>query len=658
MIDKFTMQVSFLIFEAVFCFLSALVYSVSRDSLRIRKKIVLSLNVSCGTMLICEYLFYVYMGSTNPVDVLIMRVVNAAVYILIVLLMYLYAMLVAVRLFGRFDLKQDMPCRGRFKAVCVIAVIGFLLVGVSQFTGLYYYFDENNVYQRGSFFWLASVIPMLGAFLVSTVIIQYRERISRSQLLVMISYLVLPLAGGIFQLIFYGNSLLNICIGLSVLLMFFENAISKGKEVIKVSRTEIRTGLANELGYVEWLNSMKGKPELKEYAVVFFDLRKFSEINRQYGIENGNRVLAAFGNVMLTRVGKDEILGRQFGDQFVAIVKKENLSRLLDVLKEVEVPFDEIATGQKTTVKLSARAGVYMIERTDLAGEDILIFAGQALAEAKARYTDDVIWLTQDVINAMADRKRLENDIREGLNNGEFIPYYQPKINIKTHMLCGAEALSRWYHGSEVLLPGTFIPLMESNEMIRLLDFRILEAVCKDIAEWLKDGVDIPVISVNFSRRNLVDPDLAKHIDAIVTKAGIPKELIEIEVTESSDEFSIGVLSRFVEMLHELGYKVSIDDFGSANSSLALLREVSFDTLKIDKCFVDHAKAKDLTILTHIVRISDEINVNIVAEGVEKEDQITILNRLGVDVIQGFYFDKPLSNANMTERIKAPHYKL
>ena len=187
-----------------------------------------------------------------------------AVYYLVVLLLLFYAMLVAVRLFGKFNLKKDMPCRKRFAVVCAIVVIGLILVTISQFNGIYYYFDENHVYQRGPLFWLASIIPSLGAFVVTTVIVQYRERISLSQQLVLISYLVLPLIGGAFQVIFYGNSLLNISIGFSVLLMFFENMIYKEKEVIKASRTEVRTGLANELGYVEWLNAMKGKPELKE----------------------------------------------------------------------------------------------------------------------------------------------------------------------------------------------------------------------------------------------------------------------------------------------------------------------------------------------------------------------------------------------------------
>ena len=659
MIDYFTTQVSFLLFEALFCFLSALVYSFSKDPLRTRKSIVLSLNVACGAMLVCEFLFYVYNGSTTPVDVAIMHIVNAAVYYLIVLLLLFYAMLVSVRILGRFDLKKDMPCRGRILAVCIIVFLGMALVTVSQFTGIYYSFDADNIYQRGPLFWLAALLPTVGAIFVASIIFEHKHKTNLNQRLVLMSYLVLPLIGEAVQILFFGNSLMNMCIGFSVLLMFFENMVNKEKDIIKASKTEIRTGLANEHGYIEWLRAMKGKPELKDYAAVFFDLRKFSDINRKFGIENGNRILAAFGNIMLNRIESDEILGRQFGNQFVAIVKKQNLDALLSVLKDVEVTFQDISTGHEEKVRLTARVGVYMIDRTDLDGEDILVFAGQALNAAKSREQGDVVWLTQELIDSISARKKLESDIAVGLRTGEFLPYYQPKVSLRTGKLCGAEALCRWMHDGNLVSPGKFIPIMEENDTICLLDFAILKATCEDIAKWLENGLSVPTISVNFSRRNLVDPELAKHIDEVVTSSGIPKDRIEIEVTESLDEFSIGVLKNFVDALHELGYKVSIDDFGSASSSLSLLREISFDTLKIDKGFVDHVRTKEdkeFTILTHIVRLARELNMRIVAEGVEKEEQLVILGNLGVGRIQGFYFDKPLPKAEMTSRLISPEY--
>ena len=487
--------------------------------------------------------------------------------------------------------------------------------------------------------------------------IQHWKKITPIQRVVLFSYIVLPLTGEVIQLLFFGNSLMNICMGLSVLLMFFESMIEREREIVKATKIEARTGLANELGCIEWLNAMKGKEEIKNFSAVFFDLRKFSDINREYGVENGNRILASFGNIMLSKIEHDEILGRQFGNQFVAIVKDRNLEELLNVLKGVEVTFTDVHTGTENRVTLSARVGVYQIDRTDLDGEDILVFAAQALVAAKSKDNDDVVWLTQTLLDSAMNRKKLESDISEALKDGEFLPYYQPKVNSTTGKLCGTEALSRWIHNGSIISPGIFIPIMESNDTIRSLDLYMLKCVCEDIAKWLKDGVKVPVISVNFSRRNLADPGLAGKIDSVVKASGIPKGLIEIEITETNDEFSIDVLREFVDQLHNLGYKVSIDDFGCASSSLTLLREVYFDTLKIDKGFVDHAKNRDLTILTHIIKLAKEIDIGIVAEGVELKNQIETLNKLGVDVIQGYFFDKPLTKEDLTERLKSPYYK-
>ena len=656
MIDVFTLQLSFLVFEAIFCFLCALVYAASKDPLPIRKTVILSLNVSCGFMLLCEFLFYVYYGSTDPVDVAVMYIVNAAVYYLIILLLLFYTMMVFLRLFGTVRLKAGIPCRKRYITVLAIIAIETVLITVSQFTGIYYYFDANNDYQRGPLFLLSALLPTIGLILVSSVIIQYRNKITLSQRMVLLSYLVLPLAGEIFQLLFFGSSIMNICMGMSVLLMFFENVIHKEKEIVKATKTEVRTGLANELGCIEWLNSMKGNDKLREYTAVFFDLRKFSDINRVYGIENGNRILANFGNKLLNIIENDEILGRQFGNQFVAIVKDHNLERLLNVLKGVEVSFIDSESENENKVVLSSRIGVYKIDRTDLDGEDILVFAAQALVAAKSRDNDDIVWLTQELLDSASERKKLESDIKTALKAGEFKPYYQPKVNIVTGKLCGIEALSRWMHGANILSPGIFIPIMEANDTIRLLDLYMLKQVCSDIAEWISEGIKVPPVSINFSRRNLADPDLAEKIDDVVKTSGIPKALIEIEITETDDEFSIDVLRNFVEELHGIGYTVSIDDFGSASSSLTLLREVFFDTLKIDKGFVDNSKTRDLTILSHIIRLAKEIDIDIIAEGVEQKNQIDTLNKLGVEVIQGFYYDRPLSKEDMTKRLRSPEY--
>ena len=420
MIDGFSAQLTALLVESVLCFVLTPMYALSKDPLRVSKSVIVLLNLSCGLMLLCEYLFYIFKGSTTPLNIAVMHVVNAAVYYLVVLMLMFYAMLVYTRLFKRFDFKPDMPCRRRMIAVCFVVLIGLLLVTISQFTGIYYSFDSNNVYQRGPLFWLAAVIPTLGAILVESVIIENREKLTAPQRLVLVSYLILPIIGEVIQICFLGSSLMNICMGLSVLLMFFENIVHKEKEIVLASRTEVRTGLANEHACIEWVNTKRAKNALKGYSAVFFDLRKFSDVNRAFGILNGNRILANFSSIMQDKIERDEILGRQFGNQFLAIVKDRNLEPFLRALSGVEVPFKDSTTGNENKVTLSARAGVYSFDRFDLEGEDILVFAAQALVEAKAKISDDVIWITQEMLDDAANRKKLESDIKEGLRNNEF----------------------------------------------------------------------------------------------------------------------------------------------------------------------------------------------------------------------------------------------
>ena len=199
MIDGFSAQLTALLVESVLCFVLTPMYALSKDPLKVRKSVIVLLNLSCGLMLLCEYLFYIFKGSTTPLTIAIMQVVNAGVYYLIVLMLLFYAMLVYTRLFKRFDFKSDMPCRIRLIAVCVIVFTGLMLVTISQFTGIYYSFDSNNVYQRGPLFWLAAVLPTLGAILVESVIIENREKLTVAQRLVLVSYLILPIIGEIIQ---------------------------------------------------------------------------------------------------------------------------------------------------------------------------------------------------------------------------------------------------------------------------------------------------------------------------------------------------------------------------------------------------------------------------------------------------------------------------
>ncbi|MBR5938794.1 MAG: EAL domain-containing protein [Clostridiales bacterium] len=655
MVDILSAHVAFLLFESIFCFISAILCALKNSQEKKARVVITLLNIMAGALLLFDFFEYIFHGRPGALASFVMYSSNLMVFLLCDLFLIVICIYLSIVIFGEFSFKKDQPCRKRNILCFLISIIGMLLVLISHFTGLYYTIDGMNQYHRGDYFYVSVIIAMLGMAIIFSILIQYRKKIKKYRFLALLSYILLPLIGFIFQLLFFGFTYMDIGIALSVNILFVENIVYQNKRIIMAERTDIRTGLANEQGCMEWLEEHKGHPELAEHAVVFFDISRISSINRKYGPETGNRVLKAFAGSFKEEFSKEEFIGHLHGDQFVAIIRKEHLPEVMKKLSDLKVKFTD-DTGRDRESRLPVTAGVYEIKPGDFNAEDILTYAATALEQAKAGTGHPIVYMTKELMDSIEEKKRLEAKIRKGLENGEFEPYYQPKVNSRTKLLCGAEALARWNHKGEIINPNDFIHIMEMNESICDLDMYMLRAICKDISSWKEQGLQIPPISINFSRRNLADPDLAKKIDEIVTESGVPKELIEIEITETTDEFSISVMKEFVDDLRRRGFCSSIDDFGSGNASMAVLREISFDTMKIDKGFIDRDFSKDLTILNHIIKMAQSIGLTIVAEGVEQENQVKTLNSFGAEIIQGFYYDRPMPKDQMIERIKNPRY--
>ena len=655
LVDILSAHVAFLLFESIFCFISAILCALKNSQEKKARVVVTLLNIMAGALLLFDFLEYIFHGRPGALASFVMYTSNLMVFLLCDLFLIVICIYLSIVLFGEFSFKKDSKCRTRNILCFLISGIGMLLVLISHFTGLYYTIDGTNHYHRGEYFYVSVIIAMLGMAILFSILIQYRKQMKKYRFLALLSYILLPLIGFIFQLLFFGFAYMDIGIALSVNILFIENIVYQNKQIIKAERTDLRTGLANEQGCIEWLEERRGHPELLKHAVIIFDISRISSINRKYGPETGNRVLKSFAGSFSEEFPKEEFLGHLHGDQFVAIVHKEHLPEVLNKLTDLKVKFTD-DTGREHESRLPVAAGVYEIKQGDHNGEDILTFAATALEQAKTGTGHPIVYMTKELMDEIEERKRFEAKLRKGLDEGEFVPYYQPKVNSRTKELCGAEALARWHHKGEVINPSSFIHIMEMNESICELDMYMLRAICKDIASWLEQGLRIPPISINFSRRNLADPDLAKKIDEVVTASGVPKNLIEIEITETTDEFPISVMKDFVDDLRRRGFCSSIDDFGSANSSMAVLREISFDTMKIDKGFIDRDFSKDRMILNHIIKMAQSIGLTIVAEGVEQENQVKTLYSFGAEIIQGYYYDRPMPKDQMVERIKNPRY--
>lgn len=238
--------------------------------------------------------------------------------------------------------------------------------------------------------------------------------------------------------------------------------------------------------------------------------------------------------------------------------------------------------------------------------------------------------------------KQIEKDMKKALKNNEFIVYYQPKVHAETEKICGAEALVRWKRNDKIIMPNVFIPIFERNKFILKLDLYIFERVCKDMKEWKeKYGIDIAV-SINVSRKHFVEKHFINSYVKIAAEYGIDTQKLDLEITESATIDSKIHIVEIMEEIKKARFLISIDDFGTGYSSLNILHDMPIDMLKIDKSFVNKIGIKD-NIIEDILNIAKKFNLKTIAEGVETKEQKEYLTKKGCDILQGYYYFKPLS---------------
>lgn len=247
--------------------------------------------------------------------------------------------------------------------------------------------------------------------------------------------------------------------------------------------------------------------------------------------------------------------------------------------------------------------------------------------------------------NYSALEKQIEKDMKKALKDNEFVVYYQPKVYAKTGKIYGAEALVRWKKNDKMIMPSVFIPIFERNKFILKLDLYIFERVCKDMKEWKENyGVDIP-ISINVSRKHLVEKDFINDYAKIANKYGISTEKLDLEITESATIDSKIDMIKIMKEIKKAGFLISIDDFGTGYSSLNILHDMPIDILKIDKSFVDQNIVED------ILNIAKKFKLKTIAEGVETKTQKEYLTEKGCDILQGYYYSKPLQKEEFISNV-------
>lgn len=443
-----------------------------------------------------------------------------------------------------------------------------------------------------------------------------------------------------FLMISLGVCLFIVLIVIGICIYIDLSNQKKNRRLYKVAYLDPVTSLGNDVYFKENATAFL-QDSVKNKYIISLDINKFKALNNIYGYEFCNHVLRAIGEKLTNILPENHITCRISNDVFATIFSYDhNIKNLLDTI------FDEVSTLQinNTSIYVNLSIGVYKIKPEDTDINKVLDKAYIARTKIKGLYRDHYYVFDDVLENQLVEEQKIESSMEDALKNEEFKVIYQPKILTRNEKLHGAEALVRWYKKDEIIPPGKFIPLFEKNKFIIKLDLYIFEQVCKDMASWKKQYGYTPTVSINVSKEHFVDENFIDEYVAISDKYGLDRSTIDLEITESAtiDE-KIDIL-KILNIIKEKGFIISLDDFGTGYSSLSMLQNMPIDIIKIDKVFVDKADLNsNQNIINYIMLLAKRLGVKTIVEGVETKEQVAFVRELKCDMIQGYYYSKPIS---------------
>lgn len=424
----------------------------------------------------------------------------------------------------------------------------------------------------------------------------------------------------------------------------------RARQLIKATESDDLTGLYNRDYFFQYAERIYQEHPDVPYDAIVLNIEQFHSINALNGWEFGDEVLTTLGREILA-IAKDNngIAGRFGADRFDIYCRETNdYKAIFDRLQD---KLDDLSSNASIRIRMGVmpwQGGLEPIQLFDR--------ARTACSMAKGNYNEHLIVFDEKMRKRELLDQRLLNDLRHALDNYQFEVFYQPKYNIQTDppKLVSAEALIRWQHPQLGLIPpDSFIPLFERNGKVQEVDKYVWDQAARQIARWRAQfGITIPV-SINLSRVDVFDPTLECTLDNILMKNGLDPDKLKLEVTESAYTENADQLIRVVADLHTKGYTIEMDDFGTGYSSLSMFSSMPIDVIKMDRTFVKNIEhnEKDTHLVALILGLAKNMGITVVAEGVETESQMLLLKKLGCELVQGYYFSKPLHPSDFEKLI-------
>lgn len=408
-------------------------------------------------------------------------------------------------------------------------------------------------------------------------------------------------------------------------------------EIMSIDILDYYTTTDNPIMFNDMISQrLTAYPDTK-FALVQFDIKRFKLINENYGEDAGTEMLQFISRQLSNFCGKQQMGARMSGDVFTLLTPYEDKDGLLSVVSELQRCLKNFRQYSYEFV-----FGIYLIEDRSVSVRTMCDCAAMARQSIKKNALESVAFYSKNMQKEIKERKFVESHMKKALDNNEFIIYLQPKFSISSGEAVGYEALVRWQSPERgMIYPGGFIPLFEENGFITKLDAYVWECACMVLRDWIDRHFTPLPISVNVSRANLDDESFLNVLDGLIEKYRLPKHLLELEITESIEN---DTTLRMTEKIKEHGYILLMDDFGSGYSSLNTLQDTKFDVLKLDREFFSTHMSNDRgkKIIMHIISMSKDVGLGLIAEGVETADQAQFLESCGCDTAQGYLYAKPM----------------
>lgn len=386
---------------------------------------------------------------------------------------------------------------------------------------------------------------------------------------------------------------------------------------------------------------------VERIGFIQFDIRQFKVVNDLYGEKIGNEILD-FIRHQLNEVCSD----RQYfinlrSDVFMVVTEYRTEEELIEFIHKLNSRINIYKN-----IKLQMTYGVYTVEDKEMELRQMEDRAAMARKAAKQNSVSNILFYKEQFKESLYNRKFIEENMQAAITERQFMMYLQPKYSIIKNEIVGAEALVRWRHPERgMIYPDQFIPILEENGFIREVDYFMWGEACRFIKKCESEGIRTCPISVNVSRVHLRDDECIKVLSDLIKDTAIPRGMLELEITESVDDQEV---SRKAFQLKDEGYTLLMDDFGSGYSSLNILLETPFDVIKLDRRFMESmmVSGKGKLILEYVVAMADKLGLGLLAEGVETKEQVDLLQSIGCDQVQGYYYAKPMPQEEFYELLK------